>query len=96
MRPACLLSVRKLEARATFKQIDNCIRDYFFSHVHGQRERLQREMLAIAIDNHSWKPVAFAPHDTTKLWIDTSPCAVLGRLPDPPLEEIQIEILFPP
>ncbi len=41
-------------------------------------------------------PVALAPDDATKLWIDASSRAVFRGLRDPPLEEIQIEILSPP
>src|SRR5438445_4598376 len=106
MRPDCLLSVRKLTgrvrpigglaARATFKQIDNCVRDYFFSHVHGERERLQNKIIAVAINDHPWKPVALAPDDATKLCIHISPQAVFRRLRNPAFEEIQVEVLFSP
>src|SRR6266581_3106840 len=66
------------------------------SHVHRQRERLQNEMIAVAIDDHAGKTVAFAPNDAAQVWIDISPVAILGRLCDAASEEIKVEVLPAP
>src|SRR6476660_2855857 len=80
------------EADATFNRLHNRI----LSHVQRQCERLQNEMIAVAIDDHAGKTVAFAPNDATQIWIDVSPVAILGSLRDAALEEIKVEILPPP
>ena len=53
-------------------------------------------MVAVAIDDHAGQSVALAPDHAAKLIVDLAPFAVFGRLRDPALEEIKIEVLFPP
>jgi hypothetical protein len=57
---------------------------------------LEHEIIVVAIDDHAGKPVALAPRDPTKVWIDTSSRSVFGGLCDAAIKEVQIEILFPP
>ena len=82
--------------RDAAEQIDDCSRDQILSHVHRQRERLQNEMIAVAVDDHARKTVAFAPHNPTQLWIDISSVTVFGSLHDAASKEIEIQILPSP
>src|SRR5439155_13857025 len=91
----CVRLVGRLETCATFGKIDNRVRDQIFSHVHRQRERLQREIIAVPIDNYPWKSVAVAPDDTAKLLIHASPHTVFRCLRNSSFEEIQVKFLFP-
>jgi hypothetical protein len=52
-------------------------------------------MIAITIDDYTWKAVALAPGYAAKFRIDTSSRTVFGRLRDAPLKKIQIKTLFP-
>src|SRR5262245_43095450 len=74
----------------------NRVHDQTFPHVHRERERLQDEMVAVTIDDHTRKTVAFTPHHAAQLCIDISSIAVLGSLLDTPTEKIPIKILASP
>src|SRR5262245_10632044 len=52
------------------EQIDHCSHDQILSDVHRQRERLQDEIVSVAINYHTGKTIAFAPNNTAELWID--------------------------
>src|SRR6478672_4572817 len=71
----------------------NCSRDQILSHVHRQRERLQHEIVAVTIDDHAWKTVAFAPHHAAQLCIEVSPVPIFGSLLDAAPEKILIKVL---
>src|SRR6266480_4879346 len=75
------------------EEIDHCSRDQILSHVHRQRERLQDEIVAVTIDDHARKTVAFAPHHAAQLWIDVSPVPVFGSLRDAAPKKILIKVL---
>jgi hypothetical protein len=56
---------------------------------------LQDEVIAVTIDDHARKAVAFAPHNAAQFWVNVSPIAILGSLRDAAPEKIGIEILSP-
>src|SRR6476620_9139639 len=74
----------------------NCSRDQILSHIHRQRDRLLAEIVAVTIDDHARKTVAFAPHHAAQLWIDVSPVPVFGSLLDAAPEKILIKVLPSP
>src|SRR5262245_60896948 len=53
-------------------------------------------MVAVTIDDHAGQTVALAPDQAAEFFIHSSSCPILGRLSDPPLEKIEVEILFSP
>ena len=53
-------------------------------------------MIAVAINDHAGKTVAFAPNNATQVWIHASPVPILGGLRDAASEEINVEILPAP
>ncbi len=69
--------------------------DQLFSLIHREGERLQNEMVAVAIDDHAGQPIALAPDQPAKSRIDPAPRPILDRLRDSALEKIEIELLFP-
>src|SRR6266513_623279 len=71
----------------------NCSHDQFLSKVHRQRERLQHEIVAVTIDDHARKTVAFAPYQAAQFCVDVSPVPVFGSLLDAAPAKIEIEIL---
>ena len=64
--------------------------------VHGQRERLHHEMIAVAIDDHAGQPVALAPDEPAETRVHLAPCAVIDGLLEPALEKVEVEILALP
>src|SRR4051812_26042715 len=74
----------------------NCIQDRILSHVHRQRERLQNKIVAITINDHPRKTVAFAPHHAAQLCIDVPPVSIFRSLLDTASEKILIKILSSP
>ena len=62
----------------------------------AKRERLQDEIVAVTIDDHARKTVAFAPHHAAQLCIDVSPVPVFGSLLDAAPEKILIKVLPSP
>jgi hypothetical protein len=54
---------------------------------------LQYEIVAVTIDDHTRKTVAFAPHHAAQRCIDVSPVPVFRSLRDAPPEKIVIEVL---
>src|SRR4029450_6974827 len=94
MRSAC----RSIGAgvRSAPKNIFYCIGDQIFSYIHGECKRLHNETLAVPVDDQPGQSVAFAPNNAAQPRIDASPGAVLPGLGDSALEEIQVQILFPP
>ena len=75
--------------------MDHRSHDRILPHLHRARERLQNEMIAIAVDDHAGETVAFAPHNSAQFWINISPVTILGSLRNAAPEEIEIEILPP-
>ncbi len=61
--------------------------------VHREGERLQHQVIAVAVDDHAGKPVALAPDEAAKTWIDPAAFAVCQRLRDSALEKIEVELL---
>ena len=55
------------------KHVLHRLNDQIFPHVHRQRERLQDEMIAVAIDDHARQSVALAPDEAAKSRIDSAP-----------------------
>ena len=44
-----------------------------FALVHGQGERLEHEMVAVAVDDHAGEAIAFTPDEPAELRVDAAP-----------------------
>src|ERR1700730_7013871 len=88
--------VISLDNRDCSEQIEDHICDQLLPHVHREGERLQNEMIAVAIDDHARQSIALPPNNTPQSGIDISPVAIFSRLGNASFEEIKIEILFSP
>src|SRR5205823_9014306 len=78
------------------EEINHCSHDQILSHIHRQRERLQDEIVAVTIDDHARKAVAFAPYHAAQLGIEVSPVPVFGSLRDAAPKKILIKVLPSP
>src|SRR5205807_7744111 len=75
------------------EKIDNRSDEQLFSLVHRERQRLEHEIIVVAVENHTRQAVAFAPNDPSQFWIDLPPVAILICLCDSPFKKIEIEVL---
>src|SRR5262249_50534306 len=73
------------------RQICQRPNDQILPLIHRQSQRLQNQMIPIAIDNHPWQTVTLAPDQPAKSRIHVPPGAILDRLTDPAFEKIEIE-----
>src|SRR5262245_15382975 len=53
-------------------------------------------MVAVAINDHAGQTVALTPNQAAEFFVHSSSRPILDRLCDPPLKEIEVEILFSP
>ena len=67
--------------------------EQFFSLVHGERERLQHEVVAVTIDDDTGESVAFTPDQPAEARIDTAPLAHAKGKAEAPLEKLLIQLL---
>ena len=77
------------------EKIGHRIRNQFLSHVHCQRQRLQNEMVTVAVDDYAGQSVALAPNQAAKSIVYSAPFTIFGRLRDPAFEKIEIKVLLP-
>jgi len=75
------------------EQIDNRADDERLAQIHSQGQGLQNEIVVVTIKDYAGQAVALAPNHAAKFWIDLSAIAIVGRLRDPALEEIEVEVL---
>src|SRR5215471_8584782 len=78
------------------KKIDHRLHNQLFSLIHRQGQRLENKKVAVAIEDHAGKSVAFAPNDAATPRINLSPVTVFVCLRDAAFEKIEIKILALP
>ena len=75
------------------EQRDEGLADDVAAQVHGQGQRLDAEVGAVAIDDEAGQAVAFAPDEAAEEFIEAAAAAMLDGLADAAGEEIQVEVL---
>ena len=84
-----------LDDRSRAEHASQRLDDQLLPHVHRERQRLQHELIAVAIDDHARQSVALAPDHSAQPRIHAATRAIFHRLCDAALEKIEIERLFP-
>ena len=64
--------------------------------IHGERERLDGEVGAVAIDDQAGQAIGFAPDEAAQRVIEAPALAVFDGLADAAGEEVEVEILAAP
>jgi hypothetical protein len=67
--------------------------DQVFSLIHGDRQRLDHQIAAVAINNQPGEPIALAPDQPSRVAILRPLLPDLMGLPDSPKEKFQIKLL---
>ena len=76
------------------EQGDEGVADDFLPQVHGERERLDGEMVAVAVDDQAGEAVGLGPDEAGERFIDAALLAVLDGLADAAGEEVEVEVLL--
>ena len=73
---------------------DQRVADDFLPQVHGEGERLDGKVVAVAVDDQAGQAVGLGPDEAGEGFIDAALLAVLDGLADAAGEEVEVEILL--
>ena len=75
------------------EQVDQRVADDLLAQVHGERERLDGEVVAVAVHDQAGDAVGLAPDEAAERFIDAGALAEFDGLADAAGEKIEIEVL---
>src|SRR4029078_2556049 len=78
------------------EQLAQPIDDQLPSPIHRERQRLEHQIISVAIHDHPWQSVAFAPDDAAEPFIHPVPSAVSHGALDLFMEQKRVELMAAP